>query len=263
MDESLIEDVPQITHEENEALVEEFSEKEVRDASFQVEHNKASGPDGFPAEFYQVFWSLIKNDLMAMFRDFHNGSLPMYCINFGAITLLPKAQEVTKIQQYRPICMLNVSFQIFTKVIANRLVLVASKVIGPSLSAFLLGRNIFEGVVVLHETLHELRRKKQKGIILKLDFEKAYDKVNWVFLQQVLRMKGFFSKWCQWIEKIVSGGSVSVKVNEEFGNFSQTKKGLRQGDPLSPVLFNVVADMLAVLIERSKTKNCLMVWSLT
>jgi hypothetical protein len=66
-------------------------------------------------------------------------------------------------------------------------------------------------------------------------------------------MKGFFSKWCQWIEKIVSGGSVNVKVNDESGHFFQTRKGFRQGDPLSPVLFNVVADMLAMLIERSKS----------
>jgi hypothetical protein len=112
-------------------------------------------------------------------------------------------------------------------VIANRLALVASKVIGPSQSAFLPGRNILEGVVVLHETLHELRRKKQKGIILKLDFEKSYDKVNWIFLQQVLKMKGFSSKWCQWIKKIFSGGSVNVKVNDESGHFFQTRKVLR------------------------------------
>jgi hypothetical protein len=110
-------------------------------------------------------------------------------------------------------------------------------------------------VVVLHETLHELSKKKQKGIILKLDLEKAYDKVNWDFLQQVLRMKGFSSKWCQWIEKIVTGGSVSVKVNDGMGHLFQTRKGLRQGGPLSPILFNVVADMLAVLIERSKSQN--------
>jgi hypothetical protein len=66
-------------------------------------------------------------------------------------------------------------------------------------------------------------------------------------------MKGFCGKWCHWIEKIVTGGSVSVKVNDDVGHFFQTKKGLRQGDPLSPVLFNLVADMLAVLIERSKS----------
>lgn len=79
--------------------------------------------------------------------------------------------------------MLNVSFKIFTKVIANRLSMVASKVIGASQTAFIPGRYILEGVVILHETLHELKRKKKKGIILKIDFEKAYDKVNWSFMQ--------------------------------------------------------------------------------
>jgi hypothetical protein len=109
-----------------------------------------------------------------------------------------------------------------------------------------------EGVVVLHETLHEIKRKKLDGIILKIDFEKAYDKVNWNFLQQSLRMKGFSPVWCKWIEQVVCGGSVGMKVNDDMGHFFQTKKGLRQGDPLSPVLFNVVVDMLATLINRAK-----------
>jgi hypothetical protein len=252
MNESVKEDIPQVTSVENELLVDEFSEKEVREAIFQMKHNKAPGPDGFPVEFYQIFWSLIKDDLMALFRDFHDGSLPLFSLNFGIITLLPKELEVKRIQQYRPICMLNVSFKIFTKVLANRLSSIACNVTKPSQSAFLPGRYILEGVVVLHETIHELRRKKGRGIILKLDFEKAYDKVNWAFLQQVLRMKGFSDKWCQWIDNIVKGGSVCVKVNEEMGHYFQTKKGLRQGDPLSPLLFNVIADMLAILIERSK-----------
>jgi hypothetical protein len=214
----MVEDIPQITQLENEFLEEEFSEKEVWEAIFQMKHNKAPGPDGFPVEFYQVFWSLIKDDLLAMFHGFHNGNLPLFSLNFGIIILLPKEQEVKRIQQYRPICMLNVSFKIFTKVLANRLASIASKVIKPSQSAFLPGRYILEGVVVLHETIHELHWKRQKGP-LKLDFEKAYDKVNWAFLQQVLRMKGFSAKWCQWIEKIVTGGSVCVKVNDELGHF--------------------------------------------
>ena len=165
-------------------------EKEVREAIFQMKYNKAPGPDGFPAEFYQVFWSIIKDDLIAMFRDFHNEDLRLFSLNFGIVTLIPKLNEVKKIQQYGPICMFNVSFKIFTKVIANRLALVASKVIGPSQSAFLPRRYILEGAIVLHETLHELKRKKMDELILKLDFEKAYDKVNWSFLQHVLRMKG-------------------------------------------------------------------------
>jgi retron-type reverse transcriptase len=110
-----------------------------------------------------------------------------------------------------------------------------------------------EGVHGLHLQPAELKRKKQNGLVLKLDFEKAYDKVNWKFLLQVHRMRGFPSLWCQWIENVISKGSVGVQINDELGHFFKTRKGLRQGDPLSPILFNLVAHMLAVLIERAKS----------
>jgi hypothetical protein len=252
LDESRKEDIPQVSTEENEMLTAKFTKKEIREAIFQMKHNKAPGPDGFPAEFYQVFWSVIKDDLLAMFEELHEEKLPIFSLNFGIITLVPKLEEVTRIEQYRPICMLNVSFKVFTKVLANRLSLVAPKIIRPSQTAFTSGRSILEGVVMLHETLHELKRNKMNGVVLKLDFEKAYDKVNWRFLQQALRMKGFSQKWCGWIENTIKGGSVEVKVNDEVGHFFQTRKGLRQGDPLSPILFNVMADMLAVLIARAR-----------
>ena len=111
--ENQISDIPQVSQEENDVLVSEFTEDEVREAVFQMEHNKAPGPDGFPAEFYQVFWGLIKDDLMALFSDFFNEDLNLFSLNFGIITLIPKTQKATKIQQYRPICVLNVSFEIF------------------------------------------------------------------------------------------------------------------------------------------------------
>jgi hypothetical protein len=76
----------------------------------------------------------------------------------------------------------------------NRMTGIASKLISPSQTIFMSGRNIMEGVVMLHETIHEIHRKKMSGIMLKLDFEKAYDKVNWEFLYQTLRIKGFSDK---------------------------------------------------------------------
>jgi hypothetical protein len=90
------------------------------------------------------------------------------------------------------------------------------------------------------------------GVILKLDFKKAYDKVKWSFLQQTLIMKGFSDEWRSLINSFMSGGSVAIKVNEDVGKYFQTLKGLRQGDPLSPMLFNIVADMLAIMIKRAK-----------
>ena len=79
--------------------------------------------------------------------------------------------------------------------------------------------------------------------------------MSWNFLQQAFIMKGFSTQWCNWIESIVSGGNVGVKVSDDIGDFFQTRKGLRHGDPLSPVLFNVVADMLAVLVLRARCSN--------
>ena len=127
-----------------------------------MKHNKALELDDFPAEFNQVFWSLIKHDLMAMFKDFHKGNLPIFSLNFGIISLIPKMKEAKMIQQYRPICMLNISFKIFTKVLANRLNIVVDKINKPTQTAFLTGRYIMEGVVILHETIHELKREKTK-----------------------------------------------------------------------------------------------------
>lgn len=95
------------------------------------------------------------------------------------------------------------------------------------------------------------------GIIFKVDFEKAYDKVKWPFLLQTLKMKGFSAKWCSWVESLVKRGSVGIKVNDDLGFFFQTQKSLRQGDPMSPILFNLVADMLAIFISRAKEAGLL------
>eukprot|EP00267_Zea_mays_P028107 XP_008657698.1 uncharacterized protein LOC103637241 [Zea mays] len=122
-------------------------------------------------------------------------------------------------------------------------------------SAFLPGRNIMEGVVVVHETLHELHRRQQDGVVFKIDFEKAYDKVKWPFVRQTLRMKGFDDKWCTWVDAIMKKGHVAVKVNNYTGNTFETKKGLRQGDPLSSILFNIVVDMLAIIVKRAVRNN--------
>ena len=125
-----------------------------------MKHSKAPGPDGFPVEFYQKCWHIIKRDLMPMFQDLFDGHLNLFHLNFGTITLLPKKVEAIRIEQFRPLCLLNVSFKIFTKVGMNRLTWIAHSVVQPTQTAFMPGRQILEGVVVLHETLHEIHSKK-------------------------------------------------------------------------------------------------------
>ena len=97
-----------------------------------MEHNKAPGPDGFPVEFYQKCWEIIKQDLIKMFHDLHKGDIPLFSLSFGVITLLPKVHDANKIQQYRLICLLNVSFKIFTKAATLHVNSVADHVISNS-----------------------------------------------------------------------------------------------------------------------------------
>jgi hypothetical protein len=139
-----------------------------------MERNKAPVPDGSPVEFYQTFWVVIKGDLMALFAQLQTCELPLFKLNFGVITLLPKKENVVQIQQYTRFFFTNVIFKILTKVATNRITGIAHNVISPTPTAFMSGRHILEGVVVLHE----LHRKKMDGVLFKIDFEKVYGKVK-------------------------------------------------------------------------------------
>jgi hypothetical protein len=113
-----------------------------------------------------------------MVRDFNDNKLDLKRLNYGVITLVPKLKDANTIKQYIPICLLNVDFKIFPKLLMDRTTPVIDKVINDSQTGFIKGRNILEGVVILHEVLHELRRSGKRGVLFKIDFEKAYDKVS-------------------------------------------------------------------------------------
>ena len=121
---------------------------------------------------------------MDMFAEFYDGKLDLKRLNYGTITLLQKTKEANKIQQYRPICLLNVIYKIFTKVLMMRLETIMRKIINKSQNAFIKGRNIMDGIMCLHEILHDTKLRKENGVVLKLDFEKAYDKISWKFLKR-------------------------------------------------------------------------------
>ena len=131
----------------------------------------------------------------------------------------------------------------------------ADKVIEECQSAFIKGRNILEGVVIVHETIHKLRRSKKQGLLLKIDFEKTYDKVRWSFLKEAMTAKGYPERWIKWVMQTVQGGQVCVNVNGQRSSYFKTYQGLRQGDPLSPTLFNTVAEVLGVMMNKARHKG--------
>ena len=123
--------------------------------------------------------------------------------------------------------MLNVDYKCFTKVLTNRLVPIATKIIGESQTGFVKGRNILDGVVVLHEVLHELSRSKKKGLVLKIDCEKVYNRVRWSFLEQVMVGRGFPARWINWVMSTVKDEKAFINVNGERSPYFKTFRGLR------------------------------------
>jgi hypothetical protein len=173
-----------------------FLEQEIKNALDLIEKNKASGPDKMPIEFYQSCWKIIKADIIQLFDDFYNHEVDVSRLNYGIITLLPKIKEASKIQQFRPICLLNCLYKLITKTLTFRMESVTDKLIHKTQTAFMKNRNIMTGIVCMHEIIHETKRRRETGIVLKLDFEKAYDKVNWKLLFECMKKRGFHDKWC-------------------------------------------------------------------
>jgi hypothetical protein len=203
MDPSLWNQEEKVAEEDNEWLSRPFTEVEIKHALFQMERNKAAGPDKIPVDFFQSCWDIIKKDIMEIFKDLYNNKLDVSRLDYGVITLLPKTADANKIQQFRTICLLNCLYKWITKVLTIRLILVAAKIICAEQTAFIKGRNIMTGVLSLHEVLHETKKQKEVGVILKLDFEKAYDKVSWRFLMECLKLRRFSEKWCNWVHQIL------------------------------------------------------------
>jgi hypothetical protein len=161
-----------------EILMTPFSEVEVNKAIMGMKSNSAPDPNGFTVTFFKELWERIKDEIMKMVHDFNNFQLDLKRLNFGVITLVPKVKEANNIRQYSPICLLNVGFKIFPKLLFDRVSPLANKVISESQTAFIKERSILKGVVVLHEVLHKLKRSRRKCVIFKIDFKKAYDKVK-------------------------------------------------------------------------------------
>ena len=168
---------------------------EIRKTVFSCNPGKAPGPDGLSFLFYQSFWDLVHPDLLRLFLAFYNRTLDISKLNLASICLIPKKEDASSITNYRPINLINCSFKLITKLLADRLALVMDSLIDSSQTAYIKDRLILDNVVCAHEVLHQVKIKKQKGTLFKLDFEKAFDHVNWDFLLEILHARGFGEKF--------------------------------------------------------------------
>jgi hypothetical protein len=195
-----------IREDENIMLESRFSEEEIKEVVFSSYADGAPGPDGLSFMFYQCFWDIVKYDLINLFEDWFEGNLDIFRLNFAIITLIPKENDAREMKKFRPISLLNCSFKIFTKVLTNRIARILNRLISFQQSAFIKGRFILESVVTAHEIIHEVHSKKNQGLVFKIDYEKAYDRVNLDFLYEILVSRGFGPKIIQMIKQVTQGG---------------------------------------------------------
>uniref|UniRef100_A0A8I6WLN0 Reverse transcriptase domain-containing protein n=1 Tax=Hordeum vulgare subsp. vulgare TaxID=112509 RepID=A0A8I6WLN0_HORVV len=156
-------------------------------------------------------------------------------------------------KKFRPISLSNCAVKIFSKILTNRLSPISDRLISPNQTSFIKGRYILESVVLAHEVIHEVKKSEMHGLVLKLDYEKAYDRVSWEFLFEMLESRGFGTKWISWIKCLLLQSTFSVRINDTTGPYFVGGKGLKQGDPISPILFNLVADVFSKMLIKASS----------
>ncbi|GKV16979.1 hypothetical protein SLEP1_g27539 [Rubroshorea leprosula] len=241
----------QLTREDNDTLISPFSEDEIKVAVGECNSSKAPGPDGFNFRFVKSEWDVIKDDVVRFLQEFQANGKLVRGLNASFIVLVPKVENPVRIEEYRPISLIGVIYKILAKLLANRLKKVLENVIGEQQMAFLKGRQLMDGVVIANEVIDEVKKKKKKAFLFKIDFEKAFDKVSWSFLDHMMQKMGFCEKWRLWIQECLRSSLVSSLVNGSPSRQFKVTRGLRQGDPLSPFLFLIIAEGLNGLVSEA------------
>jgi hypothetical protein len=249
---------PRVNDAANATLCAEFTDKEIADALFQIGPLKAPGKDGFPARFLQRNWLYLKEEVINGVKEFFRTGVMPPGVNDTVIVLIPKVDVPTKMSEFQPISLCNVIYKVLSKCLVNRLRPVLGDIISPEQSAFVPGRLITDNALIAFGCFHYIQQEKdpeKSYCAYKLDLSKAYDRVDWRFLERMLKKMGFDHRWVQWIMTCVTTVKYAVKLNGAVLYTFAPSRGLRQGDPLSPFLFLFIADGLSAHLSRSIQLN--------
>ena len=228
-----------------------FEENEIEIVVQGCNGDKVPGPDGFSLAFFQNCWSIVHNDILAVCQEFHEHCQFERSLNTTFVSLIPKKHGADELKDFRPISLVGGMYKIIAKLLANRLTAVLGKIISSSQSVFVKGRQVLNSVLIANECLDSRLKALTPGVLCKLDLEKAYDHVNWDFLIYLLRRCGFSEKWRKWIYFCVSSIRFSILVDGSSCGFFPSSRGIRQGDPFSPMLFVIVMEAFSRLIDKA------------
>ncbi|XP_071681529.1 uncharacterized protein [Lolium perenne] len=230
-----------------------FSADEIWWAVKAMPSNKSTGPDGLTWEFFRACWAVIKADVIGAVQvEFGVAARSLHRLNSTFITLKPKAEDAADIRQFQPISLVHSFAKLVTKIMALRLASWMGELVSANQSAIIWGRCIQDNFVLVHQSAWLLHRKKVPALLLKLDVARTFNSVSWPFLLSVLRQRGFGHRWISWLILLLSSASTQVLVNGCAGSAFRHGRGLRQGDPLSPLLFVLLMDVLDAMFRAAE-----------
>jgi hypothetical protein len=180
---------------EGSGLTKPFSESKVKAAVWDCDSFKSPGPDGVNLGFIKDFWEDMKGDVLRFISEFHRNGKLTKGLNSTFIALIPKVDSPQRLNDFRPISLVGSLYKILAKLLANRLRRVIGSVISETQTAFVKDRQILDGILIANEVVDEARRSKKELLLFKVDFEKAYDSVDWGYLDAVMGKMGFPSLW--------------------------------------------------------------------
>uniref|UniRef100_A0ACD5WKU3 Uncharacterized protein n=1 Tax=Avena sativa TaxID=4498 RepID=A0ACD5WKU3_AVESA len=194
-------------------LTAPLSLQEIKNALWDMDCNSSPGPDGFGPSFYKENWDLIKNDIHTLLNNLLFSSADLRRLNRSFLVLIPKCPGATDPAQFRPISLQNCCVKLGSKCLTNRLQPLIPKLISQDQTGFIRGRSISENFIYATDIVQSCFKRKKPAIVLKLDFQKAFDSISWDALDKILLAKGFPPLWCFWIKNLNSSSQSAVLLN--------------------------------------------------
>ncbi|GKB89177.1 putative RNA-directed DNA polymerase, eukaryota, reverse transcriptase zinc-binding domain protein, partial [Tanacetum coccineum] len=232
-------------------MVQNVTNEEIKAAMFDIGDDRAPGPDGFTSAFFKKSWDIVGNDVCNAVCEFFINCQLLKEINHTFLALIPKVSTPFKVTDYRPISCCNVLYKCISKILTNRIIDGLKEVVSENQSAFIPGRRISDNILITQELMHNYHRNRcPPRCAFKVDIQKAYDTVDWKFLASIMKYFGFHKKMVKWIMACVTSATFSLCINGDIHGFFKRKRGLRQGDPISPYLFTMVMEVLTLIIKR-------------